>query len=105
MRSRAWPRRSAAACSRAHERRREVTGIEWPKIVESLADADQLHRHAELVSDCDGNPSLRRTVELRERDARHLDGLTEEPCLLQAVLAGGRVDHEERLVRRVLEPS
>ena len=44
--------------------------------------------------------ALRRPVELRQHDPGHVDGVAEQPRLLQAVLAGGRVDDEQRLVRR-----
>src|SRR3954447_8067087 len=82
---------------------REVVWIEWPQVVQLLADADQLHRQAELVRDRHGDAALRGAVELRQRHTADLDGLAEEARLLEAVLPGGRVDHEQRLVRRAFE--
>ena len=49
-------------------------------------------------------PPFARAVELRQGDAGDVDRLAEEPRLLEAVLARGRVDDEQRLVRRALEP-
>ncbi len=85
--------------ARARSRR-----VERPQVVEPFADADELHRQAELVRDRDGDAALRRAVELRQRDAGHADGVVEEPRLLQPVLAGRRVDDEQHLVRRALAP-
>src|SRR5438876_6699031 len=82
----------------------EVARVERAQIFKALADADQLHGHAQLVRDRDGDAALCRPVELRQRDAGHVNRLPEEPCLLQAVLTGGRVDHEQRLVRGAFEP-
>src|ERR671936_619849 len=82
----------------------EVARIEWPEVVEAFADADQLHRQAELVRDRNRDPALRGAVQLREGHAAHFDRLAEEPRLLETVLARGGVDHEQRLVRRPLEP-
>src|SRR3954447_4344086 len=83
---------------------REVVWIEGPQVVQLLADADELDRQPELVRDRDGNAALRGAVELRQRHTRDFDGLAEEARLLETVLAGGRVDHEQGLVRRALEP-
>ena len=52
------------------------------------------------MRDRDGDAALRRPVQLRQRDPGHADGVAEEPGLLQPVLAGGRVDDEQGLVRR-----
>jgi hypothetical protein len=78
----------------------EVARIERPEILQLLPDPDELHRQAELVRDRDRDAALRRAVELRQRDARDADRLAEEARLLEAVLAGRRVDDEQRLVRR-----
>ena len=66
---------------------------------------DELDRQPELVRDRDGHAALGRAVELRQRDAGHAGRLAEQPRLLQAVLPGRRVDDEQRLVRRALEPA
>src|ERR1041384_901248 len=81
----------------------KIAGIERPEVVEPFADADQLDRQAELVGDRDRDSAFRGAVQLRQRDARDLNRLAEEPRLLKAVLAGRRVDHEQRLVWRALE--
>src|SRR6188472_556323 len=87
------------------ERARVVVRVERMEVVDSLPHADELHRDAQLVGDRDGDAALRRAVELRQRDARNLRGLGEEPRLLEPVLPGGRIDDEQRLVRSTLEPS
>ena len=50
------------------------------------------------------DPALGTPVELRERDACHVDGLVEETSLLETVLPGRRVHDEQRLVRSAFEP-
>src|SRR5690242_16903995 len=87
------------------ERTREVSRVEGAQVVETLADADQLHGQTELLRDRDRDPALRRSVELRQHDAGDADGIAEEPRLLHAVLAGGGVDDEQRLVRCAVEPT
>src|SRR5436190_4466791 len=83
----------------------EIVRIERPQIVERLPHADQLHGQAELVRDRDRDAALGTAVELRQRDAGDTDGLAEQPRLLQTVLPRGRVDDEQGLVRRALEPA
>src|SRR6266513_1506268 len=63
----------------------------------------ELDWEAEVVRDRDGDPASCRPVELRQHDTRRLDGGAEEARLLQAVLAGGRVQHDQRLVRTAVE--
>ena len=74
--------------------------VERAEVIELLADAHELDGEAELVGDGDGDAALRRAVQLRQRDAGHADRVAEESRLLQAVLAGGRVDDQQGLVRR-----
>ena len=54
--------------------------------------------------DRERDPALRRPVELRQHDAGDVDRVGERARLAQPVLAGGRVDHDQRLVRRAVEP-
>jgi len=61
--------------------------------------ADQLHRNAELLAIASAIRPFR-PVELRERDPRDVDSVAEQQRLAQAILAGRRVDREQRLVRR-----
>ena len=80
---------------------REIAGVERPEVVQALADADQLHRQAQLLGDRERDAALRGAVELCEDDPGDVDGLLEELGLAQAVLPRGRVDDQQRLVRRV----
>src|SRR5215210_4764528 len=93
-------RRSLA---RLDERGGEVVGIERAQVLERLADADQLHRDAELGGDRQRDAALRRAVELREHDAVDRHGLREHLRLAQAVLPCRGVDGQEGLVRRLWE--
>ena len=80
----------------------EGLGVERAQVLEPLADPDQLHRDPELAGDRQGDPTLRGPVELRQHDPGHVDRFAKEPRLLEPVLARGRVDYEERLMRRAL---
>src|SRR5207237_10453612 len=79
-------------CSAADERAREILRIERPQVVELLADADQLHRQAELVGDRNRDTAFRGAVELRQRDTGDADRLAEEAGLLEPVLPCRRLD-------------
>ena len=57
------------------------------------------------MRDRDRDAPLRRPVELRECDPGHADGIVEQLRLPEPVLARGRVEDEERLVRRPVEPA
>ena len=63
---------------------------------------DQLDRHAQLALDGDHDAALGRAVQLGQHDAGHVDGLAEHPGLLEPVLAGGRVEHQQHLGDRGL---
>ena len=62
-----------------------------------LAQADELHREAQVGLDGEHDAALGRAVELGEHHARHLDRLGELPRLGQAVLPGRGVDDEQHL--------
>ena len=57
------------------------------------------------MRDRDRDAALGRAVELRQRDPGHSRRLREQPRLLEAVLARGRVHDEQRLVRRALDAT
>ena len=57
----------------------------------------------ELAGDRQRDAALRGAVELRQHDAVDRHRLGEELGLAQAVLAGRRVDGQQRLVRRALD--
>src|SRR6266571_3019350 len=85
------------------ERAGKVVGIERPEIFQRFPDADELDRESQFVGDRDCDAAFCAAVELRQRHARDADGLAEEARLLQSVLSGGRVDDEQRFVRRAFE--
>src|SRR5215472_3662554 len=76
----------------------ERVRLERRQVVGTLAEADQLHRHAELALHRDDDPALGRPVELGEHDPGNVDGLGEHPRLAQPVLAGRGIKHEQDLV-------
>src|SRR3954466_554966 len=86
---------------RAHERAGEVVRVKRAEVLERLADADELDRDAQLAGDGQRDAALGRAVELGQHDAVDWDRLGEQLGLAHAVLAGGRVDRQQRLVRRV----
>ena len=83
------PRRSsqgvcAASLARLDERPREVVGVERTQVLEALADADELHRDAELAK-------VRRVISKQLPDAPHetllvVDATTGQNGLRQAKL-------------------
>ena len=84
----------------AEERVDERSGVEGRHVVGALAEADQLHRYAELALDLHHDAALGGPVELGEHDARDVDDLAEDPGLDQAVLTGGGVEDEQHLGHR-----
>ena len=77
-----------------------VAGVERHEVVEPLADADVADRQLQVVRDRDGDAALGRAVELRQHDAVGAARRHELARLHEAVLADGRVEHEQHFVRR-----
>ena len=73
------------------------TGSNAHEIADRFAEADQLHRQAELGFDREHDPALGRTVELGQHDAGHLRRVAELARLGEAVLPRRRVDHQQHL--------
>ena len=67
--------------------------VERLEIVDALAEADVLHRHAQLLRDGNADAAFGRAVELRQDNARQTRRLTEDLRLLQSVLPRRRVEH------------
>ena len=78
----------------------EVVGVERAQVLEALADPDQLDGQAHLLGDRQRDAALGGAVELGQHHAGYVHGLLEELRLAQAVLAGGRVDRQQRFVWR-----
>ena len=74
------------------------------QVVGLLPDADESDGHLERILDGEDDTSLGGRVELGQDDPREPDRLVEGLRLGEAVLAGGRVEHEERLRCRAREP-
>ncbi len=71
-----------------------------------LADADGVDRQAELLGRGDQHAAARGAVELGHDEAGHARALAEHLDLGKRVLAGGRVEHEQDVVRRFgIEPA
>src|SRR5438105_5320311 len=78
----------------------EFVRIELLQIRHRFADADVAHGDLQLVADADDHAALGGAVELGEHEAGHAQRLVEQPRLLDGVLPGGGVDHQQHLVRR-----
>ena len=77
-----------------------ANGIE---IVDPLADADIADRQLQVVGDGHGDAAFGRAIELGEDDAVDAGDRHELARLREAVLADGRVEHEQDLVRRAFD--
>ena len=78
----------------------EGVRVEQSKVFGLFAHADVFHRQSHLLTDCDDHAPLGRAVELRQDDARTLDGIGKVLGLADSVLAGRRVEHQQDFVRR-----
>ena len=70
------------------------------KIVDALADADEMHRQAEARGKRHQNAAARAAVELGHHQAGDARGLAENLDLADRVLPDGGVEHQEHRVRR-----
>ena len=77
----------------------EGVRIEGKDVFHFFADAGEDDRQAELGGDGEHDAALGGAVELSENDAGDASGFGEEAGLLQAVLAGGGIHDEQRLMR------
>src|SRR5262245_61329857 len=81
----------------------ELASVERAQVLEPLANSDQLDWELELGGDRERDAALRCPIELREDDPGQVNRLGERARLAQAVLPGGGIDYDQRLVRRALE--
>ncbi len=79
------------------QRRHERVGVERQEVVGLLAHPDEPDRDAELLLDREHDAALRGRVELRQHDAGEPHRGVERLGLGEPVLAGGRIEDEERL--------
>jgi hypothetical protein len=73
------------------------------EVLGALADADVADRELLLRADAEDDAALGGAVELGQHDAGEGQRLLEHRGLLRRVLAVGRVEDEQRLVRRAVE--
>ena len=73
--------------------------VEWNEVVNLLAGADETNRQIQLAGDGHDDAAFRGAVELGEHDAGDTGVAPEFARLVQAVLTGGRVEHEQHVVR------
>src|SRR3990170_4440232 len=85
-----------ALCSR--DRTREVLRIERLEIVETFADG--VDGKLEALGDGHKDAAARRAVELGHHDPGDARDLLEDLDLIERVLPGGGVEHEDDTVRR-----
>src|SRR5205807_4939779 len=74
--------------------------IEDHQIVQLLAAARVANRKPKFFRDRDGDSAFRRSIKLRQNDSRYARNLQKLSRLFQPVLAGHRIDNQQRLVRR-----
>jgi methionine synthase I (cobalamin-dependent) len=86
--------------SRCRRSRGERKFVELQQVGHLLAYADEADGQVEFLGDGHGDAALGRAVELGEHDAGDAGGLGELARLLEAVLAGGGVHHQQHLVGR-----
>src|SRR6267143_3254025 len=84
------------------ERDDELVRVELLEVRHLLAHAHVPDRDLERVADADDHAALGRPVQLGEDESGDAERLVELPRLLDRVLAGGRVDDQQHLVRRAL---
>src|SRR3569623_253952 len=78
----------------------EIAGIEGPQVIDAFADADETDRQLHLLGNCEDDAALGGAVELGEDEAGETYRLVELARLIERILAGAGVDHEQGLVRR-----
>ena len=83
-----------------HHRPREIARGERRQIVDALADADEMHRQAELGGDRHQDAAARGAVELGHDQSGDARDLAENLDLAERVLPDGRVEHQQHRVRR-----
>ena len=96
--------RVGGLASSVEQRLDERLRVEREQVLGLLPHPDEPHRDAELVLDREHDAALRRRVELGEHDAGQAHRLVERLGLDEAVLAGRRVEDEERLDHGAREP-
>ena len=78
---------------------RKFLRVEGAQILDGFTDADPFHWHGELALDADDYAAFGGAVELGEDHARDWCGLGEELGLADGILAGGRIENQQGLVR------
>src|SRR6184192_3628037 len=78
----------------------ECPRLEVLQILGRLADADEADGDLQLFRDRHHDTAAGGPVQLRQREAGHADRLVELSRLGERVLARGRVEHEQHLMRR-----
>jgi hypothetical protein len=73
--------------------------IKGPQIIDTFADTDPADRYAQGPFDRQDNTALGRAIELRQDDARQGYDFAKELGLADGVLAGRRIEDEERFLR------
>ena len=84
----------------SHDPVSEGLGVERGQILDRLADADEVHRQAELAGQSHQNAALGGAVELGDHESGDAGDLAEGLDLRERVLADGGVQHQQRRVRR-----
>ena len=78
---------------------RPAATTQLTEIAHLLSNTDKTHRKVQLAGDGNGDAALGGAVELGQHDAGDTGELRELARLLQAILARGRVHHQQNFVR------
>src|SRR5580704_12879869 len=78
---------------------REIPRGERRQIVDTLADADEMHRQSMLLRQRDQNAAARRAVEFRHHEAGDTRGTMKRLDLRQRILSHRGVQHQQHRMR------
>ena len=76
----------------------EAFHLKRRQIISALAQANQLHRHAELLLNLEDNAALGGAIQLAQLSARDIYNLTEHARLRDTVLANRGIQYQQYLV-------
>ena len=78
----------------------KLIGVGRRQVMNALTRSDEAHRQAEFTIDGEYHAAFCRAIELGQDDATRVDRLLELGRLNECILAGGRIEDKEHLMRR-----
>src|SRR5579863_9393153 len=74
--------------------------VERNEVVNLFAGANETNRQVQFARDGDDDAALRGAIEFRQHDSSHAGVAPEFARLVEAVLAGGRVENQKNIMGR-----